>query len=160
LRLLFPRYLALPEADSGFSGKNTAERVGEIVGHQSPMKSTFAVFLCVIAVFQLMGGHWAVLQATAWVGMLVKYSESEGMEVGISKTFDGKHPCDLCLSIAKNKQTEKKQSSQIDAAKIYLVAHAQRWTLQPPCYSWRLGTTNASMVGCDSSPPVPPPRVS
>ena len=124
------------------------------------MKSRLAVFLCVIAVFQLMGGHWAVLQATAWVGMLVKYSESEGVEVGISKTFDGKHPCDLCLSIAKNKQTEKKQSSQLDAAKIYLVAHAQRWTLQPPRYSWRLRTTIASLVGCDSSPPVPPPRVS
>jgi hypothetical protein len=51
------------------------------------MKSRLAVFLCVIAVFQLIGGHWAVLQATAWVGMLVKYSESEGMEVGISKTL-------------------------------------------------------------------------
>src|SRR5271165_6380329 len=75
--------------------------------YQSPMKSSFAALLCAMAAFQLVGGHWAVLQATAWVGMLVKYSESEGVEVGISKTFDGKHPCDLCLSIAKNKQTEK-----------------------------------------------------
>jgi hypothetical protein len=149
-----------PIAICGFSRKDTVERVAPIVGHQSPMKSRFAVFLCVIAVFQLMGGHWAVLQATAWVGMLVKYSESEGVEVGISKTFDGKHPCDLCLSIAKNKQTEKKQASRIDTAKIYLVAHAQRWTLQPPRYSWRLRTTIALMVGCDSSPAVPPPRVS
>jgi hypothetical protein len=85
----------------------------------------FAFFLCVIAVFQLMGGHWVILQATAWVGMLVKYSEAEGVEVGISKTFDGKHPCDLCLSIAKKKQTEKKQSTQLDASKIYLVAQPQ-----------------------------------
>jgi hypothetical protein len=152
--------LALPIADGGVSGKNTTERVASSVGHQSPMKSRFAAFLCVMAVFQLMGGHWAVLQATAWVGMLVKYSESEGVEVGITKTFDGKHPCDLCLSIAKNKQTEKKQSSQLAAAKIYLVAPAQRWRLQPPRYSWRLRTTIASLVGCDSSPPVPPPRVS
>jgi len=113
-----------------------------------------------MAVFQLVGGHWAVLQATAWVGMLVKYSESEGVEVGITKTFDGKHPCDLCLSIAKNKQTEKKQSSQLAAAKIYLAAPAQRWTLQPPRYSWRLRTKIASLSGCDSSPSVPPPRVS
>jgi hypothetical protein len=124
------------------------------------MKSRFAFFLCAIAVFQLMGGHWVALQATAWVGMLVKYSEADGVEVGISKTFDGKHPCDLCLSIAKNKQTEKKQSTQLDASKIYLVAHAQRWTLEPPRYSWRLRTTVASLVGCDSGPPVPPPRVS
>jgi hypothetical protein len=122
------------------------------------MKSRLAVFLCVIAVFQLIGGHWAVLQATAWVSMLVKYSQSEGMEAGISKTFDGKHPCDLCLSIAKNKQTEKKQSARIDAAKIYLVASAQRWVLQPPCSSWRLRTTIVWLLGHDRSPPVPPPR--
>jgi len=154
------RSLCNRSADGGVSCQNTTERVASSVGHQSPMKSRFAAFLCVLAVFQLMGGHWAVLQATAWVGMLVKYSESEGVEVGITKTFDGKHPCDLCLSIAKNKQTEKKQSSQLAAAKIYLVAPAQRWRLQPARYSWRLRTTIASLVGCDSGPPVPPPRVS
>jgi hypothetical protein len=124
------------------------------------MKSRLSAFLCAMAVFQLMSGHWAILQATAWVGMLVKYSESEGVEAGISKTFDGKHPCDLCLSIAKNKQAEKKQNAQLDAAKIYLVAQTQRWTLQPPRSSWCLRTTIVSMGGCDSSPPVPPPRIS
>jgi hypothetical protein len=127
--------------------------------NQSPMKSRFAVFLCVVAVFQLVGGHWAVLQATAWVGMLVKYSEAEGVEAGISKTFDGKHPCGLCLSIAKHTQTEKKHSSQL-AAKVYLIAPTQRWTLQPPCYSWCLRTPIALLIGCYTSPPVPPPRVS
>jgi hypothetical protein len=128
--------------------------------NQSPMKSRFAAFLSVMAVFQLMGGHLAVLQVTAWVGMLVKYSEAEGVEVGISKTFDGKHPCGLCLSIAKDKQTEKKQSSQFAAAKIYLISHIQRWTLQPPRYFWCLKTPIASLLSCDNSPPVPPPRMS
>jgi hypothetical protein len=123
------------------------------------MKSRLAGFLCLVAVFQLMGGHWAILQATAWVNMLVQYSETEGVEAGISKTFDGKHPCDLCLSIAKNKQTEKKQGTQLEAAKIYLHAPAQRWTLRPPCDSWLLTTTTGSLIGHDSSPPVPPPRV-
>jgi len=113
-----------------------------------------------MAVFQLMGGPLAVLQITAWVGMLVKYSEAEGVEVGISKTFDGKHPCSLCLSIAKNKQTEKKQSSQFAAAKIYLISQTRRWTLQPSRYFWCLKIPIASLFSCDSSPPVPPPRVS
>ena len=108
-----------------------------------------------------MGGHYAVLQATAWVGMVVNYSKAEGVGAGISKTFDGKHLCSLCLSIAKNKQTEKKQSTQLAAAKIYLVDHAQRWTtLLPPCYSWDLGTSSFSLFSCDSSPLVPPPRAS
>ena len=124
------------------------------------MKSRFAAFLCLIAVFQLIDGHWAVLQATAWFGMLVKYSESDGVEVGISKTFDGKHPCDLCLSIAKKKQTENKEGAQLDAAKIYLLASAERWTLHAPRCSWSLTTTPVSLSGCSKSPPVPPPRLS
>ena len=124
------------------------------------MRSRFGILLCSLALLQISGGHWAALQVTAWVGMLVKYSQAEGVQVGISKTFDGKHPCDLCVSIAKNTQTEKKQGSQLDAAKIYLVAHAQGWTLQPPRSSWRLRTTIVSLLGHDSSPPVPPPRAS
>src|SRR4029077_15132794 len=107
-----------------------------------------------------MGGHHAVLQVTAWVGMVVNYSKAEGVGAGISKTFDGEHPCSLCLSIAKNKQTEKKQSTHLAAAKIYLVDCAQRWRLQPPCYSWDLGTSSCSLFSCDSSPLVPPPRAS
>jgi hypothetical protein len=130
------------------------------VAFQNQMKSRFAAFLCLIAAFQLIGGHWAVLQATAWFGMLVKYSEADGVEVGISKTFDGNHPCDLCLSIAKKKQTEKKEGAQLDAAKIYLLAPAERWALRPPRSSWRLTLTTPSLFGCESSPPVPPPRLS
>jgi len=124
------------------------------------MKSRFAAFLCLVAAFQLIGGHWAVLQATAWFGMLVKYSESDGVEIGISKTFDGKHPCDLCLSIAKKKQTEKKEGAQLDAAKIYLLAPAERWTLHPPRCSWSLTATSVPLSGGSKNPPVPPPRLS
>jgi hypothetical protein len=124
------------------------------------VKSQFGAFLCAVALIQLMGGHYAVLQATAWVGMVVNYSKAEGVGAGISKTFDGKHPCSLCISIAKHKQTEKKQSSLLAAAKIYLINHAQRWTLQPPCYSWVLAAETSSLSSCDSSPPVPPPRAS
>jgi hypothetical protein len=122
------------------------------------MRWRFGILLSSLALLQILGGHWAALQVTAWVGMLVKYSHAEGVQVGISKTFDGKHPCDLCVRIAKNTQTEKKQGSQLDAAKIYLVTHAQGWRLQPPRSSWRLRTTIAWLVGHDRSPPVPPPR--
>ncbi len=120
----------------------------------------FGILLCGLALLQILGGHWAALQVTAWVGMLVKYSQAEGVQIGIGKTFDGKHPCDLCVRIAKNTQTEKKQGSQLEAAKIYLVAHTQGWTLQPPRSSFRLRTTTGSLLGHDRSPPVPPPRAS
>ena len=124
------------------------------------MRSRLGIFFCALALLQISGGHWAAFQVSAWVGMLLKYSEVEGVGVGISKTFDGKHPCDLCVRIAKNTQTEKKQGSQLDAAKIYLIAQAQGWRLRPPDSSWRLWATIAFPAGCNSSPPVPPPRKS
>ena len=125
------------------------------------MRSRFGILLSSLALLQILGGHWAALQVTAWVGMLVKYSQAEGVQVGISKTFDGKHPCDLCVSIAKNTQTEKKQG----------VAAGRRQDLpgrlQPsvgrcslPAIFWCLRSAIASLVGSGSSPPVPPPRAS
>jgi hypothetical protein len=125
-----------------------------------PVKSRFGAFFCVLALIQLMGAHYAVLQASAWVGMVVNYSKAEGVGAGISKTFDGKHPCSLCVSIAKHKETEKKQNSQLASAKIYFIAYAQRCALQPPRYFWCLKASIALPRSCDSSPPVPPPRVS
>jgi len=124
------------------------------------MRSRFAIFFVALALLQILGGHLAIFQVAAWAGMLVKYSAAEGVEVGISKTFDGKHPCDICLGIAKTKQTEKRETSPVDAAKIYLMAPGRSLTLQPPVHSWLLMATYAPLLGCDSSPLVPPPRVS
>ena len=53
------------------------------------MRSRLGLALCMIVGLQLLGGHWAILQTAAWVGMVVDYSKSEGVEAGITKTFDG-----------------------------------------------------------------------
>jgi hypothetical protein len=76
------------------------------------LKTVASYFLCLLAVFQLVGGHWLVLQTTAWVQMVVHYSSSDGLEAAFSKTFDGRHPCGLCNKIAQKKATEKKQLAQ------------------------------------------------
>ena len=117
-----------------------------------------ATFLCLLAVFELMGGHWAVLQTTAWVGMLVNYSKAEGVERGILHTFDGQHPCSLCLTIAKSKRTEKKQSPQLSWVKFFLINRIQGWTLASPHSSWELRPSRTFLRSWDRSPPVPPPR--
>lgn len=51
------------------------------------------------------GAQWAVLQGVAWVGMAVSYSIEEGsVGDGLSKTFDGNHPCSLCHIVKKGTQ--------------------------------------------------------
>ena len=60
------------------------------------------------ALLHLGGGHWGVLQGIAWAKMLVEYSQADGIRDGIVKTFDGEHPCEMCKSISKGRESEKR----------------------------------------------------
>jgi hypothetical protein len=111
-----------------------------------------------IAGLQLLGGHWAILQTAAWVGMVIDNSKSEGVETGITKTFDGKHPCQLCLSIAKNKEKEGKQTVNVSAAKFYFIYQSPQWVLTPPAVFGELEVSLYPLNGATLKPPVPPPR--
>ena len=61
------------------------------------------------ALLHLGGGHWGVLQGIAWAKMLVEYSQTDGLRDGIVKTFDGEHPCEMCKSISKGRESEKRE---------------------------------------------------
>lgn len=45
------------------------------------------------------GGHWFGLQVVAWSGMLINYSSEVGLVEAVDQTFDGQHPCGLCVAI-------------------------------------------------------------
>ena len=59
------------------------------------------------ALLHLGGGHWGVLQGIAWMKMLVEYSQIDGFRAGMAMTFDGQHPCEMCESISKGRESEK-----------------------------------------------------
>ena len=122
------------------------------------MRSRLGLVLCLVAGIQLLGGHWAILQTAAWVGMVIDYSKAEGVEAGISKTFDGKHPCPLCLSIAQYKEKEGKQITHLDFGKLDLVCQALRWVLTPPPARDAVADPPYLLARGTHPPPVPPPR--
>lgn len=45
--------------------------------------------------------HLPLLQAVAWTGMLVKYSQNVSFVDAVEMTFDGDHPCPMCKAIKK-----------------------------------------------------------
>ena len=64
-----------------------------------------------LAFFSIAGGHWAVLQSVAWVGMLHDYTQQTGsIAVAVEQTFDGQHPCELCQQIQVAKAKERKEA--------------------------------------------------
>ena len=67
-----------------------------------------------VALFGIVGGHWAVLQSVAWAQMVHDYSSQGSLQSAVEKTFSGKYPCSLCKKIALEKQKEKKTEASLE----------------------------------------------
>lgn len=115
-------------------------------------------WLLVVLLVLATGGHWALLQAVAWVSMAARYSQDSRLEVALVKTFDGQHPCALCKAVQQGKSAEQKQDLLRADIKLDLfLVQAPSLLYPPPLYvfptcepAWHL--TRAE------SPPTPPPR--
>ena len=122
------------------------------------MQSRFARILVLLAAVQILGGHWAVLQSVAWVKMVIDYSQNDSLPVAIEKTFDGKHPCAICLTIEGAEKQQKQQEAAQPAPEIKGVLAPVVQVAGPTfvLVEWPLLTESA--VPLVHTPPVPPPR--
>jgi len=88
------------------------------VGYRVPRLAVFAALACSI------GLHWVFLQSVAWVGMVVNYSHNGTFGEALGKTFDGKHPCSMCLKIRKGWHEEKQREAQLPLIKMEKMSEA------------------------------------
>jgi hypothetical protein len=123
------------------------------------VRSRIAKSLVAILLIVSIGGHWAFLQSVAWVSMVIDYAQDAPISVAVAKTFDGKHPCNLCEIVRHGQDSEKKQ----DAIKIktkpdvWLAAAAITLPDADLVREFFPALTQFS-GGRGESPPVPPPR--
>src|SRR5258708_9214245 len=87
------------------------------------VRGRFAIALAFLAFFLLAGGHWAILQTGAWMGMIVAYSRDGDVSTAISRTFDGNHPCALYVAVLGDRKQERKRAPVWHSArkKDYLI---------------------------------------
>ena len=107
-----------------------------------------------------LGGHWMLLQAVAWTGMLISYSNGGSFVEAVEKTFDGEHPCPMCKRIAQERKQEKQRADMNLVSKLDLkfVLPAAR-PAPVPVFSmgaWERVDFTAPVL--TNAPPVPPPR--
>lgn len=77
------------------------------------MLRKLGLIFAALALFSIAGGHWAVLQTVAWAEMLHDCGQRTGsLAVAAEQTFDGQHPCELCLQIAAAREREAKSQSE------------------------------------------------
>ncbi len=72
------------------------------------MRPLLSRALALIALLQLLGGHWVVLQTAAWVGMTLDFSKQSSLASAISKTLDGQHPCKMCETVKQGQSKDQK----------------------------------------------------
>jgi hypothetical protein len=123
------------------------------------IRSRIGALFCLLALLQILGGHWALLQTSAWIGMVVQYSRQAGLKAGLAQTFDGEHPCPVCKAIQDGKKQEQKKAPLLNAEvkKDYLAA-SDRFEFH---YGWvelRYATSARQLQGIAFEPSVPPPR--
>jgi len=114
--------------------------------------------LIVLALASSIGLHWAFLQAVAWTGMVISYSQDRPVTEAVSDTFDGNHPCKLCKEIATDKRTEKKSQYKFESSKVKFAYKRAAYLHSMPAFLWEAPALEPSGNLLTQAPPSPPPR--
>ena len=119
----------------------------------------FAQWLVAMTLVVSLGGHWVLLQGLAWTTMLARFSQTMPLTEAVASTFDGKHPCSLCLAVQKGQQEEQKKSKLQPLQKLVLILDAQVLALIPPPPLPQGSQLVEALRSRAEEPPRPPPRM-
>ena len=116
-------------------------------------------FLMVLTLIVAIGGHWALLQSVAWVGMLANNVRQCSLTDAITKTFDGKHPCALCKVVADGKKAEQKKTLvKVETKFDFWLAPVSPLLVGPTPVGFPRACAELLRTRLDP-PPTPPPRL-
>ncbi len=122
-----------------------------------------ARLVAIFAAIVVCGGQWAALQVVAWSGMAITYSATSGLKAGLQKTFDGDHPCPMCLVVKAGQEEEQKSSPKMStkAAKFEAPLASDLSAPIPQQLSCKASFTQSDIEVSvrTERPPVPPPRL-
>jgi hypothetical protein len=119
---------------------------------------------CFLALFFMWGGHWLAFQSVAWARMLVEFSKTDSVSEAVEKTFDGKHPCKMCVGIREGRSQEKREEHKSPILKLeklpefYSDFSTPQTPLPPSDEVTVAGFVSRLHADFQDTPPVPPPR--
>ena len=125
---------------------------------------SLGVWACLCALAVTLGAHWHVAQSIAWARMIVAYSRTNSFGEAWGKTFDGKHPCALCLKVRAGRQQEHEQQKKFPLPKSELnqdlLGQTNAAVVPSPPADWTeaIGFVPSILGDITHRPPIPPPR--
>jgi hypothetical protein len=117
----------------------------------------FKTAVVAVALIFSIGLQWPILQSIAWVNMIVSYSQADGFETAVVKTFSGKHPCKICHVVKAGQEAEQQQAKEISLKKIDLISEIPGMELFAPVISIPQPAFATGAELLFDTPPTPPP---
>lgn len=115
-------------------------------------------WLVVLTLIYVVGAHWFLLQSAAWVGMVVKFSQADSLEVALQKTFDGQHPCRICKIVKSGKAAGQTHELLKLETQFEFLAAAPAGVLFPPMPVRHFSPEPIRTSSLGYPPLLPPPR--
>ena len=110
------------------------------------------------------GGHLVALQSLAWARMTLEYAKKDGFTTALTKTFNGRSQCGLCLKVQKSWAEQQEQEKKAPGTQPEQITEAL-WNFhlvslpQPPRIDLYKGAfASEYFYQLSESPPKPPPR--
>jgi hypothetical protein len=131
------------------------------------LKKPFQLLFVLLGCLHMAGGPYSIMQGYAWIGMLVSYSQQDGIIQATKDTFSGEKPCKLCCKIVEEKKQDRNPkdpvapASTLSAKLVQEMLPARITFLSPPA---SIDLPPVVFPGVQTpidilraSPPVPPP---
>jgi len=115
-------------------------------------------WVAVMVLVASVGGHWAILRGVAWTTMVIRFAQSMPMTQAVIFTFDGKHPCELCLVVQEGQKAEQKESKLKAPERLLLFLDMQLVALPSPPPPAQPAQGLDKVRSRLDRPPHPPPR--
>lgn len=121
----------------------------------------FARVLLVFCALYISGAHWFVLQTVAWTQMLVVRAMDSGFAAAVETTFDGEHPCDLCVVVREGTKQEEKSPPLLvgEWTKITCLQPGTVTLSRPMATGFTYERMSVDAFARADAPPAPPPRL-
>ena len=111
-----------------------------------------------------LGLHWGALQMVGWVSMTVEFARTASISQALEKTFDGEHPCALCLAVQHrglpaDEHSPEKPKTKTDLKPLVIsLWEAPVFLIQSASGIASCPGIHVPASGLKDCPPVPPPR--
>jgi hypothetical protein len=115
--------------------------------------------LVMAAIMAATGTHWVLFQSIAWTSMLAENLEKTSLGEALDRTFDGRHPCEICRQIETGKKSDRKSEASSPARKLEFCRMESFIRFLPPARLFVPAKASAWFDSLSSPPPVPPPRL-